>query len=158
MLRASLAPCVLAILALSCWSARAEVLYGQDFDAAGQAALAQYGEGNSGAAAPPGWVIVANNANVTANLVVSGGSQPTAPATTGYYGTGNALDYSLDLYKSNNTPTFYILFTHTAPGACGCGVTDADDFISPAAECLVSDAAVPVLRDQQTPWPGEAYF
>lgn len=111
-------------------SAEATVLYSQNFDAAGQAALAAVGAGKT-AAAPTGWSVLDNNSNVASKLTVSDGKSTTSGSTvTGYYATGDAKDYSLALYNSSSGKKNLIMFTYTATTALT-GIHGSFDFESP---------------------------
>jgi hypothetical protein len=121
-----------ASLLLGVGLAAATPLYVQNFDAAGQAALAAKGAGKAGAAAPTGWTVLDNSLNVTNNLTVSNGNNTQSPVSsaTGFYATGNAIDYSLALYNSSSGKKNLIMFTYTATSI----VTDIHgsfDFESP---------------------------
>lgn len=89
------------------------VLYSQDFDAAGQAALIAAGAGGT-ASAPTGWTMRVNNANATNSLIVSDGSTVWGGAYAGYYATADSQDFALGYYPSSTGANNYIVFNYVA--------------------------------------------
>lgn len=106
---------ILSLLILSLTAPSfAGLIYSQNFDAAGQTALIANGAGSK-AAAPAGWQVWANNADVTNTLTISDGSSSVwGGVYTGYYATANGQDFSLGIYKSSIGAFNAISFTYTA--------------------------------------------
>ena len=95
----------------------ADIIYAQDFDAAGAAARAAIdaGKANGNAAAPAGWQVMANGAVVTDKLLVGGDASVWGGSASGYYAAAvGSNDYSLGFYASNNTAIYEMACTFTA--------------------------------------------
>ncbi|MCX6878330.1 MAG: VPDSG-CTERM sorting domain-containing protein [Verrucomicrobia bacterium] len=106
-----------AFIGASAVPASATLIYSQNFDTVGQAALTSPGAGNSAAIGTvlPGWAVTANNAN-QANVVIGNGA-------TGGYGvgaylaTGNGTDFSLSSYQTGAGAVTFITYTFVNSGA-----------------------------------------
>ncbi len=90
------------------------IIYTQNFDAVGQAALINQGAGNSVAIGTilPGWSVTTNNTS-QANVVVANGTVGGNGAGA-YLATGDGTDFGLSSYQNGAGQNNFITYTYTA--------------------------------------------
>jgi hypothetical protein len=106
-----------ALIGASALPVSATLIYSQNFDTVGQAALTSPGAGNSAAIGTvlPGWAVTANNAN-QANVVIAN-STTWGGGVGAYLATGNGTDFSLSSYQTGAGAVTFITYTFVNSGA-----------------------------------------
>jgi hypothetical protein len=103
------------------------LLYSQDFNAVGQAALVNPGAGNSTALGTilPGWSARANNAPQTTAIIANG--TVGGNGIGAYLATGDGFDFNLSVYNNSAGKKNYITYTYTATSTVS-GLVGSFDF------------------------------